>query len=114
MKSIHDLKENEVIHCRTKEEWDKVCDMMERRGVPYLEKCCSGEGLIDCRGLLGCASLAYYQRNDYTIHPASEFLNPFPQVNRLDEVAVLLAGREQYDKDLQEWKKEYVKKLIEL
>jgi hypothetical protein len=27
MRNISDLKENEVIHCRTQEEWDKICEL---------------------------------------------------------------------------------------
>jgi hypothetical protein len=76
MKNIKDLTEQDCIHCRTQEEWVHVLPFVARRfevGEDTLG-IYKDQTVIWKDGTFG--NTAFAQRNDYTIHPASDFLTP--------------------------------------
>jgi len=86
MKKVTDLKENECIHCATKEEFKAILDLNPKntcelsywetwRGQTiYFPYHLSQTGTWD--------KLSYARRNNYTIHPASDFLQPTYQLTK--------------------------------
>lgn len=76
MRNISDLKENEVIHCRTQEEWDGVLKLMEnprQLSIAYYNEYKENTVLfIDGT----YESVDFAIETGHTIHPASLFLTP--------------------------------------
>lgn len=100
MKKITDLKENEVIHCPTKEEFKKIIGLNPKNDCRvhlwdhFKERMCyCPKGDCDT-GDFGSEN--YYIDKDYTIHQAKDFLEPeFEWGEECDF----------RDNDLQEWRK---------
>ena len=80
MRNISDLKENEVIHCRTQEEWDGVLEMFNPLKLTTdLWKNCKENSVIFNDGCYGDISGADYL--NLTIIPASEFVIFAPSIS---------------------------------
>jgi hypothetical protein len=83
MKNIKDLTEQDCIHCRTQEEFNAILmvhnpmDLSAHHWNWYKQ-----ESTINKEGKIG--SRRMLKANNYTIHPASDFLTP--QVNVLTEI----------------------------
>jgi hypothetical protein len=78
----HYLKTNTVIHCKTQEEHDKIFQLLKSNKYTYYDKSISNNWTIYkekfCFNLydstLHYSSLKFFQENNYTIYPASDFL----------------------------------------
>lgn len=84
-KRVTDLGKNEVIHCSTEEEAKAICKLMHEAGLEW----CSGLSYINKTNWLyhdesTCyypyegqyCNFKYFKDKGYTIHPASDFLEP--------------------------------------
>lgn len=79
MKKIEDYKDKKAaIHCSTKEEWDKIVDLLPSdktvKGIHWQENVNNGKSdTINIKGY-AWSPKKYYEDNGYTIYPASDFL----------------------------------------
>lgn len=79
MRYIKDIKENQVIHCKTREEYLEILKLTDRLGW----KDNNWKNYYSAYDVNTCLSVAhrqygpinYYINAGYTIIPASEFLN---------------------------------------
>ena len=77
-RKIEDYKDKKVaIHCSSKEEWDKIVDLFDNLTVKkhYWENFING-GKSDTIRITGrgWSPKEYFIKKDYTIYPASDFL----------------------------------------
>jgi len=90
MKKVTDLKEREVIHCKTEQEAKVICKLMHDAGLEW----CNDETYLErnhwvdfkektcyCPMDGSFANLSFYKEANYIIHPASHFIeNQYPKV----------------------------------
>ena len=96
MRKVTDLKENECIHCATKEEFKAILRLnpkntcepswwrtWEKETIyfPYHQ---NQTGTFD--------RLSYAERNNYPIHPASDFLQPTYQLTKTQIIEIAENG----------------------
>lgn len=76
MKLVTELNENEVIHCKTIEEWDRILELMGNpKGLRVNEYMTyKEESVLYADGLYD--SVSYARNNKDKIYPASIFLAP--------------------------------------
>ena len=78
-RKIEDYKDQKVaIHCSTKEEWDKIVDVLPSgrsvKKIHWQQEINNGKSdTINIEGY-GWSPKKYYEDNGYTIYPASDFL----------------------------------------
>lgn len=83
MKNIKDLTEQDCIHCRTQEEFNAVLMVHNPMDIDSFNwQSYRQETIINKEGKIGSRRMA--KANDYTIHPASDFITP--QVSVLTEI----------------------------
>lgn len=80
MKLVTELKENEVIHCKTEEEAVAICKLMHEAGLKWssgLSYLRTPYYVKDVCYCLKCGTVTCYDGSAYAIHPASDF---FPAI----------------------------------
>jgi len=89
MKNIKDLTERDCIHCATQEEFNAILMVHNPRHYSdrdikagYNDISLVGEICVGANGAYGTRK--WYEKHNYTIHPASDFLTP--QVSVLTEI----------------------------
>ena len=88
-RKIEDYKVQKVaIHCSTKEEWDKIVDLLPSgrsvKRIHWQEDVNYGKS--DTITIKGCgwSPKKYYDDNGYTIYPASDFLEEIKSISKKD------------------------------
>lgn len=89
MRKVIELKSNECIHCRTKEEYDAITDLFDKAGKRWRGVISAkdynpceqqNEGMclfIDDGGTISYDPFTITKTQNYTIYPASDFISEF-------------------------------------
>jgi len=91
MKKVTDLKENEVIHCKTKDEAEKIITLIVDNGFCGFNDVNQWLGYYKYYKKDTCynptnqeyCDYNYYKSNHYTIYPASDFISPIYTIEDL-------------------------------
>ena len=85
MKKVTELKANECIHCRTKEEYDAIIDLLDKAGKRWKDGSKLddagwrnyGEDVCLFPSDVSYYDVGYFRAEGFTIHPASDFISEF-------------------------------------
>lgn len=104
MRKVTELKENEVIHCRTEKEAKAICELLKQVGDEDLMPWIKGNENIgidrENKSKSSWASIEYYINKRFTIYPASDFLKAkkIKLQDLTDKHVVVCDNRKQYEK----------------